>query len=239
MPSGGVINFYTENTIVNRDHSINGERIPNGNYVKISIEDSGTGMSKIVKNKIFEPFFTTKAEGKGTGLGLATVYGIVNNHKGHISVSSEVGKGTLFSILFPSTNKKIKKPVPKIDIVAGNSTILFVDDEKDLRNLAKKMLENLGYKVITAIDGNDALQKYKENKANIDLTLLDMIMPNKSGKETFYEIKKINPKAKILLSSGYSIDDVASKILKDGAVGFLPKPFKLNDLSAILNKILK
>ncbi|MFC1557322.1 response regulator, partial [candidate division KSB1 bacterium] len=237
MPSGGTITFRTENMTVDENFESAFGDFNKGNYVKITVSDTGIGMNKAVSSRIFEPFFTTKGEGKGTGLGLATVYGIIKNHGGYISAESEVNKGTAFSIFLQASEKKVsEKEVFPEQNLSGEGIILVADDEQSLRELIKEQLEELGYSVLLAEDGIDAVNVYKKHKDDIDLVLLDIIMPRMAGKETFLELKKINNDVKVLIISGYSQDEKTAEILKKGGLGFLQKPFKLRDLSSIVAK---
>jgi len=240
MPKGGAIYFSTENCLIDKVFDKIFFKMEPGEYVKVSVPDTGTGMSDDVKKHIFEPFFTTKGEGLGTGLGLATVYGIVKNHKGYINVYSESGEGTNFTIYFPITKKEIedgkKEPVP----LKGEGTILIVDDEESVRKMTDDMLVSLGYQVYSAKNGQEAIQIFEKSKNEIDLVLLDMIMPDMDGKKTFNKLKKIKPDVKVLLSSGFSKEGKAEEIIKDGVKGFIQKPYKMIELSnAIFNLIKK
>ncbi|MFC1477385.1 PAS domain S-box protein [candidate division KSB1 bacterium] len=239
MPGGGDLIIQSENVFIDDVYATHFPEIVPGDYVKISITDNGTGMPKDVIEHIFEPFFSTKGEGKGTGLGLATVYGIVKNHGGHLNVYSEMGEGTTFNLYLPVSGKKIVKDRKIHRIFKGDATILVVDDEKNVRRMASRMLNELGYKVLLAEDGKEAVKIYKVKKREIDLVLLDMVMPNMGGKETNLALRKIDPGVKILLSSGYSQDGKAAEILNDGALGFIQKPFRMDDISKKLNNILK
>ena len=177
--------------------------------------------------------------GRGTGLGLASVYGIVKNHGGFINVYSEKGRGTTFTIHLPVTEKEIiaKKEIEK-DILKGSETVLLVDDEEMIIDVGKRLLEKLGYKVLIAGSGNEALEIYNKNRDKIDMVILDMIMPKMDGGETYDMLKKINPKIKVLLSSGYSINGQATEILARGCDGFIQKPFNIRELSEKLREIL-
>jgi signal transduction histidine kinase/ActR/RegA family two-component response regulator len=234
MPEGGELLFKTENFSV-------GKRVKNkhpefilGQYVRITIKDTGVGISEDMIPYIFEPFFTTKVEGRGTGLGLATVYGIVKNHSGYIYVSSDQGKGTTFTLYFPITLDKIENGHVQSEIIRGDAHILVVDDELQVRALTSTMLESFGHTVILASDGNEAVTKYKKNKQEIDLVILDMVMPGIGGMETFESLKKINPDIRVLLTSGYSRDSETNKALKEGAAGFIQKPFRMETLSKMV-----
>jgi len=242
MPGGGDLYLETKNTLLdeNRFKSFSGK---SGRYVKISVTDTGVGMDEKTKERIFEPFFTTKEMGRGTGLGLASVYGIIKNHNGFINVYSEKGQGSTFNIYFPAAVKndekeKYSEPDSAVDISPGTETILFIDDEAIIQDVAGAMLRTLGYTVITAQDGPTAVSLYKQQQASIDLVILDMVMPDMSGGEVFDEIKRINPRAKVLLSSGYSLNGQASRIIDRGCDGFIQKPFTMNDISRQLRKIL-
>ncbi|MCK4965540.1 response regulator, partial [bacterium] len=240
MPDGGEIIIKTENIFINKEYAESLSEFKKGYYVKISITDTGIGMPKLVKDRIFEPFYTTKSRDKGTGLGLATVYGIIKNHCGHINCYSEPGEGTTFSIYLPVSEKeiiKIKKP--NKNVIKGTETILVVDDEENVRSVTKMQLEKIGYKVLLAGDGNEAVNIYKKEKDEIALILLDIIMPNMAGKETYIKLKEINPSIKVILVSGFSQNDKATEILNKGALGFIQKPFKLHELSKTIRDYLE
>ncbi|MFC1514089.1 response regulator [candidate division KSB1 bacterium] len=238
MPNGGILHFVTENVFINEEYSkIYPEIIPN-NYIKLSITDTGIGIAKELIDNIFEPFFTTKGEGEGTGLGLATVYGIVKNHGGYIKVYSELNEGTCFSLFFPVSEKNIEKKEADIPLIKGDAKILVVDDEDFVRDLTVRMLKQLGYSVITAKNGIEAVKIYKDESESIDLVILDMIMPEMSGKETYAALKKIDPDIKVILSSGFSRHDKAAEIINEGGLGFIQKPFRILDLSTAIDKAL-
>lgn len=239
MPKGGKLYLKTEITDINEEYQKYYPGLKSGNYIKILIRDTGIGIPKENLNMIFEPFFTTKEEGKGTGLGLATVYGIVKNHKGYINVNSQPGDGATFFLYFPVSFKKDVDIKKGSRIVKGNSTILLVDDEENIRQLAETMLTGLGYKVLLAKDGKEAVEIFKKKNKNIDIVLLDIIMPVMSGKETNRKLRKINPDVKVLLSSGFSQNGAASEMMDEGALGFIQKPFRLGVLSEKLEEILK
>ena len=210
-----------------------------GGYVKISVTDTGVGMDKATQERIFDPFFTTKEMGRGTGLGLASSYGIIKNHGGFINVYSEKGHGTTFNVYLPASEKEvIEEEKLAGDTVRGTETVLLVDDEDMIIEVAEELFEQLGYKVLTARSGKEAIEIYEENKEEIDVVLLDMIMPDMSGGETYDRLKNINPKTKVLLSSGYSINGEATEILGRGCNGFIQKPFKTKELSQKLRVIL-
>ena len=197
-------------------------------------------MDDKTKERIFEPFFTTREPGKGTGLGLASVYGIIKNHGGFIKVDSEKGKGATFTIYLPATKKDIKKRKndPNQILLEGSETILLVDDEKIILNVGREILENMGYRVVIADSGKKAIEVYKENRDQIDMIILDAIMPEMGGNETHEKLKEINPRIKVLLSSGYGIDDQAVQILANDCDGFIQKPFNMEDLSKSTRAVL-
>jgi two-component system, cell cycle sensor histidine kinase and response regulator CckA len=238
MPGGGTIYLETQNVILDgRDH-LPGLNVP-GRYVKISVGDTGMGMDRKTKERIFDPFFTTKSIGKGTGLGLAMVYGIIKGHGGGIHVTSEPGHGTTFHIYLPASDKTVveEKAVPSA-ILKGTETILLVDDEKMVLEMSREILESLGYRVYAAASGQEAIAVFMEKRKEMDLVLLDMIMPGISGGETFDRLREIHPGIAVLLSSGYSINGQAQEILNRGCRGFLQKPFTLELLSRKIREIL-
>jgi len=238
MPNGGDLKITTKNITIDRNFIEKHPEIQSGAYVEISISDSGIGISKDVINHIFEPFYTTKGEGKGTGLGLASVYGIVKIHNGYIYCSSKPEKGATFTIYFPVSNKVIIESESHQVIRKGNGSILVVDDEEDVRYLTKEMLEELGYEVLTAESGNEAVEIFKKKKDEIDIVILDMIMPVMSGGETYFQLKKIKEGVRVLLASGLNRDGEMSEILNDGVLGFIQKPFRMEELSKLISEAL-
>ncbi len=238
MLDGGDLHLMTENVIIDDDFN-KPFKVEAGKYVKISIIDTGAGMDKITRQRVFEPFFTTKEMGRGTGLGLASAYGIVKNHGGFIDVFSEPGKGATFSINLPASEKEVMEETDAAGIVLkGDETLLLVDDEEMIIEVGEEILQVLGYKVLPAVSGKEALEIYKNKKDSIDMVILDMIMPGMGGGETYDNLKQINPDIKVLLSSGYSISGQAAEILERGCDGFIQKPFKLRQLSVKIREIL-
>jgi len=239
MPEGGSIFLETRNIVLHDDDVRPLEVMP-GRYVKVSVTDTGTGMDEKTKEHIFEPFFTTKGPGKGTGLGLASAYGIIKNHGGFINVYSEQGRGSTFSIYLPGSEKMEMSEERPLEgnIFTGQETILLVDDELSNIMVTKELLENLGYEVITAGSGQEAIALYMERGFEIDLVILDMVMPGMSGGRTFDSLREINPEIKVVLSSGYSINGEAQQILARGCRGFIQKPFRISDLSRKIKEIL-
>ncbi|MCP4726156.1 MAG: PAS domain S-box protein [bacterium] len=237
MPAGGEITIKVEGCVIDKKYTMDYPEFQKGEYVKIIVSDTGSGIPEEIRENIFDPFFTTKEEGKGTGLGLATVYSIIKNHNGYINVKSETNTGTTFNIFLPVSEKTITDRVEtSAEMVKGVETILVVDDEIGVRNLIKIMLEFLGYTVLMAEDGQKAIEIYKEKYNDVDLVILDMIMPNLAGKETFYKLKKINNDIKVILLSGFSQEGKASELLNNGALSFISKPFKMQQLSEVINK---
>jgi CheY-like chemotaxis protein len=210
-----------------------------GSYVKISITDTGVGMDETTRRRIFDPFFTTKGIGRGTGLGLASSYGIIKNHDGFINAYSEPGRGSTFSIYLPATEQPaVTAEEKQARILEGTETILIVDDEKRVLDVGSQMLTKLGYTVMTAGSGAEAIDIYRSHGAAIQLVILDMIMPGMSGSETFDHLKRIDAEIRVLLSSGYSINGDATAILKKGCRGFVQKPFSLARLSQKVHEVL-
>ena len=231
MEKGGNLYIETKNVALESSdampYGLKAER-----YVQVSIADNGSGMDQKTMGKIFDPFFTTKELGVGTGLGLASVYSVVKDHNGAITVESEKGVGTRFDIYLPASGEppRIKQKSPEI-IQKGKGTILFVEDEKWVIDVTKEMLEKMGYECFTAENGNDAVCLFKEKASEIDVVILDMIMPGLGGGETFDKLKEIDADVKVILSSGYGLDGEVSKILKKGCFDFIQKPFKMDALS--------
>ncbi|MEA3359014.1 MAG: response regulator, partial [Thermodesulfobacteriota bacterium] len=238
MPGGGELYLITENVIFDESY-VKSYGVEPGRYVKISVTDTGTGMDEDIKQRIFDPFFTTKEMGRGTGLGLASAYGIIKNHSGFINVYSEKGAGATFNIYLPVSEKVVsgEKRLAK-EVLRGTETVLFVDDEDIIIDVGEQLLEKLGYSVLKAKTGREALDVYKEKRNIIKIVVLDMIMPEMSGGDVYDGLKEINPEIKVLLSSGYSINGLAQSILDRGCNGFIQKPFNLKELSHKLREIL-
>ena len=234
MPDGGDLYLQTENVVLSDAHCKPFE-VSGGNYVKLSVTDSGIGMDKDTIGRIFEPFFTTKEIGKGTGLGLASAYGIIKNHKGIIRVYSEQGHGTTFVIYLPASEaEETDECQPDLSLLKGTENILLVDDEEGPIQVEKLMLKELGYNVMTAGSGREAIDIYNENIDKVDLVALDMIMPEMNGRATYEELKNINPDVRVLLVSGYSLNKQVEELLDLGCKGFIQKPFDIIELSRIL-----
>jgi len=238
MPDGGDLFLYTENVVLDRSY-VKPYKIEPGKYIKITVSDTGVGIDRQTQARIFEPFFTTKEMGRGTGLGLASVYGIIKNHGGYINVYSEEKHGTTFTIYLPASEKEAiaEKEVLAV-IVKGTGTILLIDDEEMIISVGCELLEELGYEVLPAMSGREAVEIFQKDHAKIDLVIMDMIMPGMGGGETFDRLKAIRPNVKVLLSSGYSIDGQATKILQRGCDGFIQKPFNMQQLAGKVKQIM-
>jgi len=238
MPGGGTLSLATKNVVMDEAAS-RSAHMQSGDYVCITVTDTGVGMDEKTRQRIFEPFFTTREMKRGTGLGLASVYGIIQGHGGTIHVSSEKGHGTTFQIYLPAFSKEIlKEEKPVAEIARGHETILLVDDEEVNIEVVREILEMLGYKVFTARSGQDAVDLFRDNNALIDLVVLDMIMPGMGGGDTFDALKKIDPAVKVILSSGYSLHGEASRIMERGCSAFIQKPFRIEELSDKLEEVL-
>ncbi len=240
MPSGGTLLLSTDTVILDESVSEPGLRVEAGRYVVFGVTDTGEGMSAEVQQHIFEPFFTTKDVGKGTGLGLAMVYGVVQQHKGTIHVQSEPGKGTTFRVHLPSGGKhggeertEKSAPAPR-----GRETILVAEDDPLVRNLAVRILEKGGYMVLAASDGEEALRLFKENRNHIALTLLDAIMPKLTGHEVYRRMKADYPAAKVLFASGYDSETAQSGFLLQQRLRLVEKPFDAETLLRTVREVL-
>ncbi|MGM0681398.1 MAG: response regulator, partial [Thermodesulfobacteriota bacterium] len=238
MPSGGDLYIQTENVILDENY-IKPFEVKTGKYIKISITDNGMGMDEETQQRIFDPFFTTKKMGRGTGLGLASVYGIVKNHDGLINVYSKVDKGTTFTIYLPASDQEVAEETElSAKLIPGAGTVLLVDDEQMMIDVAEKMIQHLGFTVLVALSGEEAINIYKENKDKIDVVLLDMLMPGMDGGEVYDRLKEINPGVRALLSSGYSLNGEAQNILSRGCDGFVQKPYGIEELSHKLHEVM-
>jgi PAS domain S-box-containing protein len=238
MSRGGEL--YVQTTVVEHTDLTEKPYSPKpGKYLKLQVTDSGIGMDPETQKRIFDPFFTTKEIGRGTGLGLASVYGIVKSHGGYIDVVSEKGKGTTFCIyLRVSTSSLIEAGVNPSEVKRGKGTVLLVDDEEMVIDIGAQMIKKMGYDVIYTRKGDEALSLYDTHRNSIDLVVLDLIMPGMGGGDTFDELKKIDPDVKVLLSSGYCIDGQAREILNRGCRGFIQKPYNMQALSQKIDEIL-
>jgi len=240
MPHGGDLCITTRN-IPHTEITGKSYTIKPGTYILLTIQDTGIGMDKATQAKVFDPFFTTKGLAKGTGLGLASVYGIMKAHGGYIDVESQKGHGTTFFLYLPASKETIREEgSPAVTIETGKETILLVDDEEIILDVGEALLTSLGYTVLTAQGGKEAITTLRSSLPSSppDLVILDMIMPGMGGGETYDRMKELFPTIKVLLSSGYSIDGQAKEILKRGCNGFLQKPFTLGELSKAIREVV-
>jgi PAS domain S-box-containing protein len=241
MPDGGKMVFKTENVTLDEDFCKKNLGSTPGEYVRLTVSDTGQGMDKEIQEHIFEPFYTTKETGKGTGLGLSMVYGIVKNHKGYITCESEPDQGTKFSIYFPVIDQEVETQdflEESIPIQQGNETILLVDDEQTHRDLGKEVLTGFGYKVVTVPDGEGALEFFRKDKKWADLVILDLIMPGMGGMRCLKELLKENPLTKVLVASGYSIKGSANDVIEAGAKAYISKPYNVKKMFKVVREIL-
>lgn len=239
MPGGGTLTVSTENVTMG-EQAARSLTLSPGKYVRLLISDSGVGMDDKTRVRIFEPFFTTKKAGQGTGLGLAGVYGIVKNHGGAIEVESQVGEGTTFRIHLPASEGECPPPPKNMpETVKGSGTILLIDDEEMIIRVAGEILEKIGFRVLTATSGKEAVELFKKSPLPIDLVVLDIVMPEMSGAQVFEKLKEINPGVRVLLSSGYSMEGQARELLKKGCQGFIQKPFGMSELSKKIREVME
>ena len=239
MPAGGLM--VVESVSMTLDERYCEESpfdISPGEFLQIRIKDSGSGIAKEHLKHIFEPFFTTRDQTKGTGLGLAAVYGAVQQHCGAISVNSTLGKGTEFIILLPISGEQEASPLKMEEFVKDHGCILLIDDELVIRTTARMMLENIGYEVLEAKNGQEGVKIYDNNKERIDLVLLDMLMPVMDGTQCFYQLKEINPEVRVIISSGFTRDADLNGLRKDGLCDLVRKPYNLRELSSVIGNAL-
>jgi len=240
MPEGGRLMIRTENVVLDDDYARSHLKAKPGGYVLLEVSDTGLGMDAETLEHIFEPFYTTKGPGEGTGLGLAMVYGIVQQHGGFINCYSEIGYGTTFKIYLPSvvSEPESEEPLDELFPQGGTETVLLVDDEEVIRNLGERILTKAGYTVLAASDGQEALAIYKKEQRSIALVILDLIMPVMGGKMCLEEILKICPQAKVLIASGYSIDGPTKEAVGAGAKGFIHKPYEVRQMLQVVREVI-
>ena len=241
MPDGGKIFLKTQNLYLNYEACKNYQNVTGGNFVEIVVKDTGSGIHKDIQRNIFNPFFTTKEEEKGTGLGLATVERIVKSHRGFVEVFSKYGEGATFKIYLPAAENAVitsRDTATHKEKRSGSETILAVDDENIIIRTITESLGSLGYHVISASDGCEAVKLFVENKSKIDLIILDLMMPAMNGYEAFKEIKAMDPCSKIILCTGYVADDSVQEMLNNGVKGLLKKPYRIEDLSRAVRLVL-
>jgi two-component system cell cycle sensor histidine kinase/response regulator CckA len=237
-PDGGEL--YLETKIVTLDEAdCKPHQIEPGRFVKVSITDTGAGMNEAIRLQIFDPFFTTKEKSRGTGLGLASAYGIIKNHGGMVTVYSEIGHGATFNIYLPVSDKDVHPEVRmETGLILGSATILLVDDEEMIIDVGRAMLERLGYRVVVSRGGREAVEAITDMGNEIDMVILDLIMPGMDGGKAFDLIREIQPVMPVLLSSGYAINGHADKIIRRGCNGFIQKPYNISELSQKIVKVL-
>lgn len=240
MPEGGTIHISSQNIELDELYCNSSVfNVQPGHYIEIEVHDSGCGIPPEHLKRIFEPFFTTKEPGKGTGLGLSAVYGTVEQHHGAIMVYSEVDVGTTFHLFFPLTDREFKPGTKPVTIPSENGeTVLIVDDEKVMRITAKSILESLGYKVLVAEDGKEGMELFEEHIESVDLVILDMIMPERDGRDCFVAMKKLKPSVKVILSSGFSHEEDLAELKKKGLDAFIRKPCRSAVLSRTVHGVL-
>ncbi len=242
MPDGGQLFIRTANVTLDHEFCVQNIGAAPGDYVRITVSDTGVGMSEGTLKNIFNPFFTTKELGKGTGLGMAIVYGIITNHGGYMICDSAPGQGATFTIYWPVAPKErmelVLEEAPKVLIRGGDELILVVDDEDAILEIAEEVLTDNGYSVVLAGSGEKALEIYKESKNEIKLVIMDLGMPGIGGHKAMVELLKVDPKVRIIISSGYSADNQVEEALAAGALGFVGKPYKLDDMLGRIRETL-
>jgi two-component system, cell cycle sensor histidine kinase and response regulator CckA len=227
--------FLTTGNVELNERFVRPFEVRPGRFVRVSVRDTGIGMTDTTQRRIFEPFFTTHEPGRGTGLGLASVFGIIKNHNGFITVKSRLGEGSTFEFYLPATHKKPKEEKPAVEsIQMGSERILLVDDEDYILDVGRLMLEGLGYTIVTANGGRDAIKSFAEQSHTIKLVILDLVMPDLDGENVFHEMRKIRPDIKVLFASGHYVMEQTRELLRNGSSDFLQKPFNMRQLS---NKI--
>jgi CheY-like chemotaxis protein len=242
MPRGGELLIETENIELAAPLDRDNAKIRAGHYVRCRISDTGCGIEKENLEHIFEPFFTTKDTGKGTGIGLSVVYGIMKNHNGYIFCNSEVGQGTIFELYLPTLDiavaEEAEEDLQSADLSKGHETILLVDDEPSLLETGRELLSYLGYEVLTATSGEEALEIVSHRGDHIGIVIMDLMMPGMGGEKCLVEILKIFPAMKVMIASGYTASVKTDDILKTGAVAFIQKPYYIEDMSRKIREIL-
>lgn len=239
MPDGGNLDYRTRNLFLDQAYcDASPFELAPGDYIEVEVQDTGIGIPPEFLTRVFEPFFTTKEQGKGTGLGLSAVYGTVQSHGGAITLHSEEGKGTVFRIYLPLSEETALESDEKVEVCRKKGCILIIDDEAMIRSTLQTTLEGLGNQVLAAEDGREGLNLYREKAASIDLVILDMIMPRMGGRETLEELMKIDPKVRILISSGFSKDEEFAELRSKGHCAFIRKPYGQKELIQALNRLL-
>jgi CheY-like chemotaxis protein len=238
MPNGGELTLTTEQIEMSEKELVVHGTAP-GRYAKLSVTDTGVGMSPGTLRRIFDPFFTTKKIRRGTGLSLASAYGIIKNHGGFVTVQSVLGKGTTFTVFLPITDKPVAPDPVSVNAAAvDDKTILVVDDEEQIARTCSRLVEAIGFRSMTALSGEEALKIVREDPKKVSLVILDMVMPRMGGGDTFDALRQIDPSIKVILSSGYDIESEASAILDRGCNAFIQKPFSVASLSTKIQEVL-
>jgi len=239
MPGGGRLTIQSSLAKLSEGDARSQVDAKPGWFAVMAVSDTGVGMDGNTKQRIFEPFFTTKEKGKGTGLGLSMVYGVVKNHGGFVNVYSETGEGSTFKVYLPLSGKpEITESVVETEMASGHETVLVIDDEEAIRQVTSDILGSYGYRVRLACDGEEGVAAYRRQARQIDLVILDMVMPRQGGRETFLQLQEINPKVRVLFSTGYSQNEKVNEILALGVKGFIQKPYQIRDLLAKVREIL-
>jgi two-component system, cell cycle sensor histidine kinase and response regulator CckA len=240
MSGGGTLTIQTEKIVVDDGHRRGATFIRPGDYVMLSVSDTGMGMDKETQSRIFEPFFTTKEKGKGTGLGLSTVYGIVKQSGGYVMVQSEEGRGTTFHIYLPRVEGVAERhPVPVAHTaLGGTETVLLVEDEQSVRQLVRETLAAKGYRVVEADNGESGVAVAAKHQGKIDLVITDVVMPGMGGRELVKQLAQTRPETKVLYLSGYTEDAIVSEGTIESGAAFLQKPFTLQNLSRKVREVL-
>ncbi len=240
MPGGGELQIETRNIRLDQIYcEASTFEIEPGEYIEIEIRDTGIGIPLENIQKIFEPFYTTKDQGEGTGLGLAAVYGTVQDHHGVVNVYSEKGVGTSFHIMLPCSESNMEQKKSETGIVKGSGQVLLVDDEELIRVTGKYMLQEMGYSVILAGNGQEALDIFRDNYSEIDIVVMDMIMPKMNGREAFHKMKEIDKNCRVIISSGFAQNESVDELIRSGLSGFIHKPYRDFELSRLMAKVLK
>jgi PAS domain S-box-containing protein len=239
MPSGGCLTLETANVTLDSEAARVHPDGRAGAFVRLTVQDTGKGMPAVVRERLFEPFFTTKRMGNGAGLGLAMVFGIVKEHGGWIECASQPSAGTSFHVYLPRLLAAAPPPSPPLlGEPGGSETILLADDEEMLRRLGRQVLERYGYRVLTATDGAEAVEVYRQHQQEIDLVLLDLTMPKLSGLDALREMRALNPSVRAVIASGYFTDQAVQAVERDGAAGWVAKPYRPADLAREVRAVL-
>jgi PAS domain S-box-containing protein len=241
MPEGGTLALETADITLDREFCRSHLGAKPGHYVVLAVSDTGHGMDRETMERVFEPFFSNKGSGKGTGLGLAIVYGIVKNHGGHITCSSTPGEGTSFKLYLPAIEQQIREALPsesQSSVEGGSERILLVDDERAIRQMGAELLTRFGYTVSTAASGEEALALYQRQQGNLDLVILDLIMPGMGGRRCLDALLRLDPQVRVLIASGYSVDEATRNAIEDKAKGFVRKPFQSHKILASMRQAL-